>query len=312
MTLTGPENTNLNAIILAGGDGTRLASLTRKITGRNTPKQFCPLIDGETLFDQTRRRLSLAVPPDQTLILLSEPQEQFYKPLLCDTAERNLVIQPRNRGTAVAILYALFRLIRQGRRENVAIFPCDHYVSDDQRFMVHVEAASSVVAEFPERLLLLGIPADKPETQYGWIEPAQPLDFDLMNIGPAFYIGRFWEKPSSDVAKNLWREGFFWNSFVMVGRIAAFLDLFARALPQLYISFAQLSLLFGTPRERETIVQLYDNIPFVSFSDKVLTEFSTECLVLPVRNVVWSDLGEPSRVISTIAQLGLHPKWLAA
>jgi mannose-1-phosphate guanylyltransferase len=312
MSVAKAEKTNLNAIILAGGDGTRLASLTHKITGRDTPKQFCPLIGGATLFEQTRRRVSLVIPADQTLILLSEPQERFYKPLTYDTAERNLIIQPRNRGTAAAILYALFRLIRQGRTGTVVLFPCDHYVSNDQRFMVHVKAASSVVAEFPERLLLLGIPADKPESQYGWIEPAQPLDFDLMNIGPAFRIGRFWEKPSSDVAESLWKKGFFWNSFVMVGRIAAFLDLFARALPQLYISFAQLFSLFGTSCERETIVQLYDNIPSVSFSDKVLTEFSTECLVLPVRNVLWSDLGEPSRVVSIIAQLGLHPKWLAA
>ena len=158
---------------------------------------------------------------------------------------------------------------------------------------------------------MLGIPADKPETQYGWIEPARPLYFDLMNIGPVFHIGRFWEKPSSDVAKSLWREGFFWNSFVMVGWIAALLYLFARALPQLYISFAQSFSLFATSRERETIVQLYNNIPSVSFSDNVLTHFSTECLVLPVRNVLRSDLGEPTRVTSAIAQLGLHPKWLA-
>ena len=150
MTVAKPKNANLNSIILAGGDGSRLAPLTRRITGRNTPKQFCPAIGGATLPEQTGRLLSLVVPPDQTQMVLSEAQERFYKPLLCDTAERNLVIQPRNRGTAVAILYALFRLIRQGRRGTVAIFPCDDYVNEDQRFMSHVEAASSVVAEFPE------------------------------------------------------------------------------------------------------------------------------------------------------------------
>ncbi len=35
---------NAEAIILAGGDGPRLASLTRKIAGRDQPKQFCPIL----------------------------------------------------------------------------------------------------------------------------------------------------------------------------------------------------------------------------------------------------------------------------
>jgi hypothetical protein len=34
------------ALILAGGDGTRLRALTRQITGDPRPKQFCPLLDG--------------------------------------------------------------------------------------------------------------------------------------------------------------------------------------------------------------------------------------------------------------------------
>lgn len=149
------EDSNLNGIILAGGDVTRPASLTRRITGQDTPKQFCPIIGGATLFDQTKQRISIVVPPEQILIVLSESQKRFYTPLLRDTAQTNLVVQPQNRGTAVAILYAFFRLIRQGRRGTVAIFPCDHYVSHDRQFMLHVQAASSVVEKFPERLVLL-------------------------------------------------------------------------------------------------------------------------------------------------------------
>lgn len=60
------------AIILAGGDGTRLRSLTRAIAGDDRPKQFCPILRNETLLDQTRRRVSLAIPADQTLLSLTE------------------------------------------------------------------------------------------------------------------------------------------------------------------------------------------------------------------------------------------------
>ena len=94
--------------------------------------------------------------------------------------------------------------------------------------------------------------------------------------------------------------------------IEALLDLFARALPQLYISFAQMFSFLGTSRETETITQLYNSIPSISFSDNILTAFCAEFLVLAVRDVQWSDLGEPTRVLNIISQLGLRPKWLAA
>jgi mannose-1-phosphate guanylyltransferase len=303
---------DLNAIILAGGDGTRLATLTRKISGQEIPKQFCPILGNTTLLEQTCRRVSTVVPSTQTLIVLSRRHERFYSALLCNLADENMVIQPSNRGTAIAILYALFCLVKQGRRGTVAIFPSDHYVGDDRRFMFHVEAASSVANEFPERVVLLGIPADTPESQYGWIEPAHPFDFDLKGIKPALHVRRFWEKPSPSVALELWRQGFYWNSFVMVARITALLDLFARALPQLYISFAQLFFSFRSSSEKESVNRLYDEIPSISFSDNVLTDFCEELLVLPVHDVQWSDLGEPSRVLNVIAQLGLRPKWMAA
>jgi mannose-1-phosphate guanylyltransferase len=45
-----------SAIILAGGDGVRLRPLTRRLAGDDRPKQFCALLGGETLLEQTRRR----------------------------------------------------------------------------------------------------------------------------------------------------------------------------------------------------------------------------------------------------------------
>jgi mannose-1-phosphate guanylyltransferase len=43
-------------VILAGGDGTRLKSLTRRIAGDERPKQFCPVLGKATLLEQTQRR----------------------------------------------------------------------------------------------------------------------------------------------------------------------------------------------------------------------------------------------------------------
>src|SRR5271166_5219345 len=90
-------------IILAGGDGKRLLPFTRRITGDERPKQFCALTGGETLLDQTRRRVALTLPEDQTLLVLTRTHEPFYSDQVAGIASRRLVVQPYNHGTAPAI-----------------------------------------------------------------------------------------------------------------------------------------------------------------------------------------------------------------
>ena len=65
-------------VILAGGDGKRLLPLTRKIAGDHRPKQFCAIIDGETLLENTRRRVGRIIRPEQTLVVVTKTHERFY------------------------------------------------------------------------------------------------------------------------------------------------------------------------------------------------------------------------------------------
>ncbi len=82
------------AIVLAGGDGVTLSSLTREIFGYALPKQFLPLFRGETLLEQTLCRVSLVVPRARTITVLNRAHERFYAPLLTGVEPRNLLIQP--------------------------------------------------------------------------------------------------------------------------------------------------------------------------------------------------------------------------
>lgn len=305
------ESDSLAAIILAGGDGTRLSPLARKITGRDTPKQFCSLIGKETLLEQTHRRVALAIPPTRTITVLTRDHEPYFERLM-DTSTPNVIVQPSNRGTAPAILYALLRSIKLGHQGVVAIFPADHYVSHENRFMLHVQAAADAALLHTEQIVLLGVRADKPESQYGWIEPAIPVDFDACDRSAAVPVRRFWEKPNPQLAFDLLRRGYLWNTSVMVGTARAFLDIFARALPQVYGSLAKILPLLGTAQEQDAVEQVYSGINHYGFSEAVLSEFGENLSVLPVSGLMWNDLGEPARVLATIDQLGYRPKWLQA
>jgi mannose-1-phosphate guanylyltransferase len=291
-------------LILAGGQGARLRPLTRAITGDDRPKQFCSLLGGETLLEQTRRRAALAIRPEQTLVVLTCSHERFYQPLVATTPPRCTVIQPDDRGTATAILYGVLRIATVAPMGSVAIFPSDHYVSDDERFMHHVTAALSAVRPRPDLVVLLGVEPESAETQYGWIEGGAPIPgTDLRRVR------RFVEKPPAPIARMLVERGCLWNSFVMVGRVPAFLALIRRAAPQLDAAFATIGAALGTSAEDAIIRAVYARLMPLSFSDGMLAARSANLAVLPVKGVQWSDWGAPERVMGTFNRLGITPTW---
>jgi mannose-1-phosphate guanylyltransferase len=294
------------AIILAGGEGRRLASYTRRITGRTTPKQFCRLIGSTSLLEQTMDRVSLGVARSRTLITLTRSQEQFYLPLTASVSQRRLVVQPANRDTAPAILYSLLRLSVREPRAAVALFPCDHYVSDDALFMNHVETAFRALETQPGLIVLLGIPPQSAETGYGWIEPRQASD-----CAPAPLLGvcGFWEKPSIGLAQELWRRGCLWNSFVIVARLPVLLRMIRERLPNMYAVFSGLLPALETEYESQTVELAYKTLTPTNFSRAVLAASKSSLTVLPVEGLEWNDLGDARRVLDTLCRIQQHKQY---
>lgn len=301
---------NRHAVILAGGDGTRLRTLTRIIAGDECPKQFCPILGDETLLDRTRSRAAIGIAPQNTHFSLTLRHQRYFERPLWNVPARQLVVQPDNRGTAPAILYSLMRLAKQSPDAVVVFFPSDHYFSDDEKFMNHVDAAFSAIDVNPESVVLLGIEPEQPETSYGWIEPADSLfGSEPKSVSR---VRRFWEKPTAGVARRLMKAGCLWNSFVMVGRVETFLAMFRRHLPQMYRMFAAASKLMETNQESAVIRSIYSWLEEVNFSSEVLEKSADRLMVMRVGDVGWCDWGEPERVVGTLNNLGLQPQWMRA
>jgi mannose-1-phosphate guanylyltransferase len=292
------------AVILAGGDGTRLRSMTRTITGDDRPKQFVPVIGGSTLLDRTRARVALSVLPGRTLFVVAEKHRRFYQSLTQSVSPNLLLEQPANKGTAPAILYALMRVAARAPKAIVALFPSDHYFADDAEFMSHVDAAFDAVQAQPSTVTLLGITPSAPETEYGWIEPERSI---LSSVDRSITrVSRFWEKPNASVARSLMDQGCLWNSFVMVGRVDALLSMTRKALPEMFSQFARMVPMFETSREQSALCALYTKINESNFSHEVLATRPSDLTVMRVGDVGWSDLGEPARVLATLARMGVE------
>jgi mannose-1-phosphate guanylyltransferase len=286
------------AVILAGGDGKRLLSFTRRITGDDRPKQFCALTGGETLLKQTRRRIARMIPGPQTLLILTRTHQHYYVDEVKEILSSQLLIQPHNHGTAPAIAYGLTRLRRMDPKGLVAFFPSDHHFANDEAFVAHTDFAFSQAKSHPARVILLGMEPEAPEEAYGWIEPGSPLEADsTISISE---VRRFWEKPSRRIAAHLMRRGCLWNSFVMVGTVGAFINLIDHALPNLLASFESICATADPEMEETGLRRLYLKEPATNFSTDVLVARPSNLAVIRARGLGWSDLGEPERVLSML------------
>jgi mannose-1-phosphate guanylyltransferase len=297
--------TNEWAVILAGGDGNRLISLTRHIAGDERPKQFCSVLGRATLLEQTQDRVALQLGPERTLYVVNRAHKNFYRLVLTNQSADNLVVQPSNRGTAPAILYSLLRIAARDPYATVAFFPSDHYISDNAKFMTQIRAALDTAAKRRDLVILLGIEPESPEVEYGWIEPSQAIQ----GHAKVFGVRRFWEKPNRLLAQVLELRGCLWNSFVMVASVQALLDVIESAIPGLSRAFAAVTPLFGTPAEVEAIESLYSRLAEINFSHQVLALKPERLAVLKVAGVRWNDLGEAKRVMASLDMAGVRPRW---
>jgi mannose-1-phosphate guanylyltransferase len=161
------------AVVLAGGNGTRLQSLTLKISRYLRPKQFCGIFGGESLLSRTWQRLRPLFGSDHTIFVFTMAHERFHREEL-PRAENSLrFVQPENRGTAVGITAAILGIIRSDIDAIMALFPCDHYNRGDDAFALTIRSAMAFAEEHPTSLILLGAQAHYQEVEYGWIEPGR-------------------------------------------------------------------------------------------------------------------------------------------
>jgi RNA polymerase sigma factor (sigma-70 family) len=215
-------------------------------------------------------------------------------------------VQPENKETGPGLLLPLIHLYQRHPESTVVVFPSDHFILEEDLFMVHVELAFRVVERNPSRVVLLGMEPSGVESAYGCILPVQRVESVLPLC--VREVSQFIEKPKRPSVQELILKGALWNTMVMVFKAETLLDLVRRAAPTLYRFFNSISEAIGTAGETDAVGEAYKQLEPVNFSQELLEPLSLQrpspLWVLPVRGVHWSDWGSESRIMSALQKTG--------
>jgi mannose-1-phosphate guanylyltransferase len=270
------------AVVLAAGEGRRIQAFTRDEQGVSVPKQYCTFGRATCMLEWALERAHRVVSPARTLAVVASEHLAHFEPIVERTGFE-AIVQPRNRGTAAGVLLPLLHVLERQPDAVVLVLPSDHDVRHESLLERSLETALEAARE-DERLVLLGMTPEGPDTDYGWIVPEPGAE----TLGPVL---RFAEKPSAPEALRLHENGALWNSFIMAGRARTFVHLVGRALPGL---LRDLRVAFE--RGDRALAAAYENLVARDFSRDVLAASADRLRVLRVPECGWSDLGTPARL----------------
>jgi mannose-1-phosphate guanylyltransferase len=280
-------------LVLAGGAGTRLRSLTTGVDGIAVPKQFCSLRGGRSLLGDTVARAAQLTSRDRVLVVVAAEHARWWRPQLCALPPANVIVQPCRRGTAAGILLPLRVLLERDPDGVLVVMPSDHGFADPHRALATLGRAVAAVHADRRHAVLLGIEPDGPDPEYGWIVPVGPR-------GGLQSVRRFVEKPDPAHATALWQAGALWNSFLFAAEVRNLWQLCQRHVPAVATALDQCFAQPGAARAA-ALAAGYAALPEADFSRQVLQDSCRRLRVLAATGCGWTDLGTPRRVMQWVA-----------
>jgi mannose-1-phosphate guanylyltransferase len=240
--------------------------------------------------------LKTEIDPSRIIVVVSALHRRWWESELDDIMPQNVIVQPCNRGTACGVLLPLISLLHRDPRARIVVSPSDHYIQEEGTLILSITKALEQVEARPELLVLLGMVPDRPDTGYGWITP-EPGSGDGVRA-----VTSFVEKPDAELADELMESGALWSSFTFIATVESLMHRFRCSMSWLVDRFSSRLTHSSTFDRQYGLLSLYDRLPTVDFSRRVLEHTDTEVHVLPVPPCGWTDLGTPQRVSECVTK----------
>jgi len=273
-------------VILAGGSGTRFWPRSR----RARAKQVLALDGDRSMLQQTVERLNPIAGSEQVWIITNELLAAEIEAQLPGVPRGQIVEEPVARNTAPACGLAAFLVEKTNPDAVIGVFPSDHVIGDEPRFLKAIERGVQLAAS-GDVMVVLGIEPTRAETGYGYIETGDD------GPGESLHVRRFTEKPSRNRAEEFVAAGnYFWNSGMFLWSARTLANAVREHLPETAPLLEEIAAAFGTDRFADVFEELYPQCENISVDYAILEprsakgEHLSRLYCLPAE-FGWNDLG---------------------
>ena len=274
-------------VILAGGSGTRFWPRSR----RDHAKQVLALDGERSMIQQTVERLKPLAALDNTWVITNEYLADEIEDQLEGVPAGQIIQEPVARNTAPACGLAAFIIERQNPDAVLGVFPSDHVIADEPRFLKALQKGIAVAAA-GDNMVVLGIEPTRAETGYGYIETG-----DYTRDDTALHVRRFIEKPNQHRAGEFVTAGnYYWNSGMFLWTARTLANAVREHLPETAPLLEGIAAAYGTPQFEEVFHSLYPKCENISVDYAVLEprsakgEHLSNLYCIPAE-FSWNDLG---------------------
>jgi len=284
---------NFYALIMAGGQGTRLWPMSRS----EMPKQLLPLIDEHSMFQTSLQRIEKLFNPENVFVVTTESYAKALQENAPDVPAENYIIEPYGKNTAPALGLALAYIQTQNPDATVAILTADHHISNVDKFCNLLESAYEIAQE--SKIVTLGISPSFPSTGFGYIQQGEAIkDIDEFTV---YESKRFTEKPDIVRATQFLASGqYSWNSGMFIWKVEDALRDLEEYQPAMYALLTYVQTIFDAPDYEEKLNDIWEKMPNLSI-DFAIMEKADNIAVIPV-DIGWSDVGSWASLYDILPQ----------
>jgi len=281
---------NFYPVILAGGSGTRFWPRSRRRSAKQVLALDSASAGAHTMIQQTVRRLLPVSGEKDFWIITNDFVGDEIRRQLPAVPAPQVVVEPAARNTAPAIGLAAFLLERLDPGAVIGMFPADHVIADEKKFLAVLKTAVELAAR-GENIVVMGVKPSRAETGYGYIETGGLLEAGVYNVL------RFTEKPDAAKAEQFLAAGnFYWNSGMFVWSARTLVNALREHLPGTASVLEEIAAAWGSDGFEKKFAELYPRCENISIDYAVLEPRSAKgvqasnLFCLPA-DFGWNDLG---------------------
>jgi mannose-1-phosphate guanylyltransferase len=287
MSRSSRESAHRQAVVVAGGSGTRLWPVSRQAL----PKQMQSLMTDTTLIEETVQRLEGLIPIDRIWVSTTANYRDPIAALLPDVPPENFIVEPEGRGPTVAFALLAHYILARDPEAVVFSLASDHAVTEVERFQDAVRASMDFIERNPSNIALIGIKPTRADTGLGYIR----VKTLIQKNPPVYRAGKYVEKPSLEVALDYLQSGqSYWNAAYYCFRAETLLSAYADADARL----VELTAEYLRTGDLET----YRRIPSQFHEIDIIDSAKHPIVVVP-GDFRWSDIGNWGSLHRTLSKI---------